>query len=137
MIAHVVSLLDIVDPDVAVSFHCAARNGDINAVVDMLRAGMPVNCFDDNDRTALHWAALNNRVDVVHVLLESGVNINWQNLWGNTPLMEAVKRNNTVVMEMLLQYGADQSIVDEEGITALEIARILNYEEAIRLLEKY
>ena len=136
MIARI-SLLEIVDQKVVDRFHQAAIDGDVNVVVDMLRAGVPVHCCDKYDSTALLWAAFHSRIDVVNVLMKSEANINRQNRHGYTPLMRAAFDNSTDVIEVLLHDCADRSIVDVKGNTALDLAREFNYKEAIRLLEKY
>ena len=132
-----VSLLEIVDQDVVKRFMDAARFGDVNVVVDMVREGVPVDCYDEYDSTALNWAALYNNIDVVNVLLESGANVNWQDRSSFTLLMGAAMSNSTGVMEVLLHHGADRSFVDEKGKIALDLARLYNHKEAIRLLENY
>lgn len=132
-----VSLLEIVDPDVAKRFIYAAGAGDVNLVVNMLHDGVPVDCFDEHGETALLWAAFNNHNDVANVLAKSGADVSWQDRYGNTPLIRAANRNNTDVMEVLLHHGADPSIVDVIGRTALDYARLRECEEAIQLLKKY
>ena len=127
-----VSLLEI-DPHVKCLI-LAARDGEVNVVVDILRDGSHVDCCNE---TALFVAAINNRSDVAKVLLENGANIIWQNRFGNTPLIHAARFNNARVMEVLLHHGADPSIVDGYGRTALGVAREKDCEEAILLLEKY
>ena len=131
------SLLEIVDPDVVGRFIHAAREGDVNAVVDMLREGVPVDCCDTVDQTALSCAVFFNHINVVNLLLESGANVNRQHRSGVTPLIVAAMMNYTNVMEVLLHHGADRSFVDEKGKTALDLARLYNHKEAIRLLENY
>ena len=71
------------------------------------------------------------------MLLESGANVNWQDRSSFTLLMGAAISNSTGVMEVLLHHGADRSFVDEKGKTALDLARLYNHKEAIRLLENY
>ena len=51
--------------------------------------------------------------------------------------MGAAISNSTGVMEVLLHHGADRSFVDEKGKTALDLARLYNHKEEIRLLENY
>ena len=137
MLIACVSLLEIIDPDVAELFTDAARKGDANAVVNMLHEGVPVDCCNQYDLTALHCAAFANRTDVANVLLESGANVNRQNRSGRTPLMQAAMMNSTDVIEVLLRHGADRSMEDIKGDTALDRARTHNHKETMRLLKKY
>ena len=103
----------------------------------MLRAGVPVDCWEEYNQTALHSAAWNNHIDVANVLMENGANINQQDRHGITSLMRAATVNSTDIMEVLLHHDADRYIVDEGGKTALDWARLFSRKEAIRLLEKY
>jgi ankyrin repeat protein len=51
-----------------------------------------------------------------------------------TPLHEAARSGNAPICALLLKAGADPSILDGEGKTALDLARSLNRENAIRVL---
>jgi hypothetical protein len=47
-------------PDLNFAFLDAAKNGDINSVIDALLCGAHVNAVRRDGNTALHWAAKNN-----------------------------------------------------------------------------
>ena len=129
-----ISLLELVDPKDISRFHDAARNGDVNVIVDMLRAGVPVNCCYNDNQMALHWAAVENRINVVNVLLGSGANVNRPNRHNYTPLTEAAIKNHTDSSKCccVMVY-----VKNMYGYTALDLARRFNHEDAIRLLENY
>ena len=135
-VAHV-SPLEI-DTAIVNRFHRAADRGDIRMILEMLRAGVPIDCRDTDGYTALLWAAMLKRTGVVYELLRKGADVNAQSCGGATPLHHVTLRNYTVLMKALLQHGADLSIMDKHGVKPLDLARIGKNEEVIHfLLEQY
>ena len=114
----------------------AAFEGDIQSVVELLDAGMPVN-IRDHGWTSLHGAAGTNCTDLVLLLLQKGAHVNELSNTGMTPLHRAAGRNRTDVIRILLQHGASTNIKDHHNRTPLDIAHLMNRKEAIRLLELF
>jgi hypothetical protein len=56
-------------------------------------------------------------------LIEDGIDINDRDDLGNTPLMTAIWFRNARVAKMLIEKGADLTAVNNEGKTALDLAR--------------
>ena len=110
-----VSLLET-DTAIVNRFHRAADRSDICIILEMLRAGVPIDCRDTDGYTALLWAAMLKRTSVVYELLRKGADVNAQSCGGATPLHHATLRNYTVLMKALLQHGADLSIMDKHGV---------------------
>jgi hypothetical protein len=52
----------------------AARTGDADGVLALLRAGVNVEAKDKDGKTSLMWAAEKGHVNIVHMLLGKGVN---------------------------------------------------------------
>ena len=48
---------------------------------------------------------------------------------GRTALYHAARKNRPLVVKLLLENGADKSIKDNNGVTALNLAKKLNYKE--------
>ena len=115
----------------------AAHFNDVTEVVDMLRAGIPIDSTDENGYTALYWATDSNHADIVSKLLKNGADVNVQTGHGWTPLHTAADKNNVGIMFTLRAHGADTSVRNIRGQTALDVARMFNREEAIVLLENY
>lgn len=115
----------------------AAHFNDVTEVVDMLRAGIPIDSTDENGYTALYWATDSNHTDIVTKLLKNGADVNVQTGHGWTPLHTAADKNNVGIMITLLDHDADSSVRNIRGQTALDVARMFNREEAILLLENY
>ena len=97
---------------------------------------MPVD-IDDVFGTALTRAAWNNQTDVARVLLVRGANVNKRGRFGWTSLHETAASNSINVMRILLQHGASADIKDDNDETPIEVARRLNNEEAVCLLQQY
>ena len=128
-------LLDF-DPAIVERFHGAAEQRDFCVVVEMLRAGVPVDIRDEYGITTLHWAAFFNRRDVIYEMLKNGADVNVQDRIGRTPLHRAAYSNSTDAIKVLLLHGADSSIMDGDGKTPFNVARSIKREEVICLLEQ-
>ena len=131
-----VSLLEI-NSQLVKRFLDAAHFNDVHEVVDMLRAGVPIDSRDKDGYTALYWAVFSNHTEIVHELLKKGADVNVQNRYHWTPLHAAAQEGNTDIMKDLLQNDADPSILNSKGQTALDVALMFNKEGAAQLLEGY
>lgn len=99
-------LLGVHDPT---SLFNAIHQGDLNAVIILLRRGASVNSFSDhNDSvTPLFTAVRHGLYDIAKVLLENGACVNVA--CGNdhdSPLGVAARHNMCDMAELLLQYKA-------------------------------
>ncbi len=120
----------------------AAKNGDLKALKEALKAGADVHAKDAKGMTALIVAiepmmhnpfankAKINEVDVAHritlvkELLNMGVDVNVQGYHGLTALMAAVGSDNVVITKELLHAGADVNAQGPMG-TVLMLAIML------------
>jgi ankyrin repeat protein len=71
---------------------------------------------------------------MVRDLLKHGAPVNARQQHGWTPLHAAAQNGNLEIIEILLQNGADPSIKNEEGVTALDLARKQNRTDVVNRL---
>lgn len=83
-------------------------------------AGIDLNKVDINGRTFLH---MTRKPDIAAFLIEKGLDVNEKDNGGNTPLHTASKAGIAAVVQALLQAGANPTIKNNEGKTALDIAK--------------
>lgn len=88
--------------------------------------------------TPLFYAAVRGDVEVAKILLADGANVNWQDVQGWTPLYLTVKngdKNVKEVITLLIRSGADPNIPDENGCTALHLAKKQKKTDLVQLME--
>lgn len=98
----------------------AVMNGQSQVVQRLLEAGANPNEADDR-MPALHWASNRGYIEVIDSLLAHGANQNATNAKGENALFYVQRRD---VLEHLLKVGTDPCMVDLEGNTAADNARI-------------
>lgn len=106
--------------------HQAARQGDRKAIRALHRLGTSIDAADELGMTPLHAAASCNRIDSIQALLALDANIDAQDENGQTPLHKAVDcRSMDAVQELRTSHKvrADENIRDDNGNTALDLAR--------------
>lgn len=82
----------------------------------------------------LMLAAGLGHVDIVRLMIESGINANGRGLKQRTPLMAAAAFDRPEVVKALLAKGADPAARDEDGNTALAVARDKGNDKVVALL---
>ncbi|MEZ6133658.1 MAG: DUF4253 domain-containing protein [Pirellulaceae bacterium] len=84
----------------------AIGNGDLEAVVELLDRGHPVDEVDSHGRSALMCAVWEYNPDLVQLLVERGADVNFQSPTGARPLL-AHPNLMVKITKMLLRAGAD------------------------------
>lgn len=121
-------------------FLFAGANGQTELVKLFLKNGARFDVFNRYNGTALIPACERGHVETVKVLAHTeGFPINHVNRLGWTALMEAVILGDgslkyQQIVQILKDKGA-KDIADKDGITALEHAKSLAYEEIVKILE--
>jgi ankyrin repeat protein len=93
----------------------------------LIEQGASLGAQDELGRTALFPQAERANVDNVRLLLEEGLEVNHRDLTGRTPLIAAVSGHWDVerveaVVRLLLEHGADPTVVNDDGLRAVDIA---------------
>jgi uncharacterized protein len=110
-----------------------ARNGDLDAVVQMVDAGVPVNLTNSAGDTLLILAAYHLHPDLVRALLERGADHSRVNDKGQTALAAAVFRQHRGIVTDLLQAGADPDLGPK---SAVAIATFFDLPDMLTLLRR-
>ena len=76
-----------------------------------------------------------NIAEIIDVLVEAGAEVNLQNVYGETALMYLAGFESPVSTTRLLELGADPFLKDEDGKTALDLAKERDKQENIAILE--
>lgn len=97
----------------------AAFKGNKQAVLDLIAHGAAVN---KAGWTPLHYAAAVGAVDIATLLLERKADIDAPSPTGITPLMLAAREGKDEAVKLLLARGADAKLVNNEKLTAEQIA---------------
>ena len=132
------SYMALKDLGASVTLHAACGVGFFkNLAIPMIEAAPPPPRSEPI--TPLHFAARTNNYDVVKALIEKGYDVNARSKVGylSTPLHWAVMEGRADMATLLLWKGADPTIKDVEGLTPLEQAKKLQFEEVVKLLEDW
>ncbi len=125
-------------PDLDISIHQAALEGQINMVRKMLTEGLDANKIDEDGRTPLMYAAFNGRDEIIKILIEKGAMINACDTNGRTALMMASSGPYPATVKTLLDHQADPDLTDkEEHFTALMYAAAEGQLDVVRILLAY
>lgn len=120
----------------------AGAEGLFDFVRASVAAGADTTLTNRFGGTALIPAADRGHVDIVKELLAtSDVNIDHVNNLGWTALLEAIllgdgEARHQEIVKLLVEYGADVNLADSQGVTPLQHARRLGYEEMVHTLYK-
>jgi ankyrin repeat protein len=112
----------------------AVRQGDVQAVRAVLKAGADVNQPEGDGATPLHWAAHRDSTELVRVLLGAGASAQAANDLGITPLHLAAANGNIETIRLLLEKRANANAAAASGVTPLMEAARHGSVDAVRLL---
>jgi ankyrin repeat protein len=119
-----------VAPDVI----AAVRAGDVDRVRELLLAGSPSDCLDENTgASALAIVCEQGDLQLARLLLDHGANPNYMGAtaW---PLQAAAGRGDANLVELLLQYDAEVHVQDEDGGSPLIDAATAGHLEIVEIL---
>ncbi|XP_060771629.1 ankyrin-2 [Neoarius graeffei] len=116
------------------SFLRAARAGNIEKVLELLKGGQDISTCNQNGLNALHLAAKEGHVELVEELLERGATVNSATKKGNTALHIASLAGQKEVAKLLVKRGADVNSQSQNGFTPLYMAAQENHLDVVRYL---
>ncbi|BGP00110.1 Ankyrin repeat-containing domain protein [Rhodotorula toruloides] len=98
---------------------------------------MGTDFVDEAPPSRLHELAISGDANALEAFLRDKAardSVNERDSYGYTALHLAVDRGNSGAVRALLDAGADRSIQDEDGNTALDLARLAEHEDLVTLL---
>jgi len=110
----------------------AAYLGNKHAVETLIAHGAQVN---KEGWSPLHYAATSGSDAIVDILVAHAASLDATSLHGLTPLMMAVQSNKTITVKFLLNAGANPMLKNEQGLSALDIAKKLEFWGMIEILD--
>jgi ankyrin repeat protein len=112
-------------PDGFTPVALAAFFGQLAAAKALIAAGADVNAAAKNGLKvqALHAAVAGRNLEIVKAVLAAGADPNAQQQAGFRPIHEAGTNANRGLAELLISHGADPSLTNDEGKSAIDLAR--------------
>ncbi|KAK2665665.1 hypothetical protein Ddye_004239 [Dipteronia dyeriana] len=121
---------DFIAGDVVAEFETpwwtAAKKADDSALKQLIEAedGRDIDAVDKDGRTALLFVSGLGSEPCVKVLAEAGANLDYRdNSGGLTALHMAAGYVKPGVVKLLVEFGADAEVVDDRGLTPLDLAK--------------
>ncbi|XP_071383289.1 neurogenic locus notch homolog protein 1 [Centroberyx affinis] len=121
-------------PDGSVVLIRAVRSGLDRVVLELLRAGVPVNNTDHTGRSALHWACSVNHLSLTRTLIRYGSAVDLQDNKGETALFLSALHGCYDTARLLLINGANLELHDRRGRRPIDVAREGIHHQVLELL---
>lgn len=112
----------------------AAKDGNAEAVKQILDRGADVNVATSKGKRALMLAASEGHADVARLLVARGAEVDAADEYGTTALIVAATAGHTEVAALLLEHGADPTARDSSGGSPLVNATFFGHTETVKLL---
>ncbi|RAL39566.1 hypothetical protein DM860_003099 [Cuscuta australis] len=116
--------------------HICVGNGDDEGLRNALAAGADKDEEDSEGRTALHFACGYGEVKCAQILLEAGAKVDALDKNKNTALHYAAGYGRKECVSLLLENGAAVTFQNMDGKTPIEVAKLNNQQDVLKLLEK-
>ncbi|XP_048860481.1 ankyrin-1-like isoform X4 [Brienomyrus brachyistius] len=120
--------------DAATSFLRAARSGNLDKALDLIKNGIDINTANQNGLNGLHLASKEGHVKMVLELLHNGIVLETTTKKGNTALHIASLAGQEQVVTELVNYGANVNAQSQKGFTPLYMAAQENHLEVVKFL---
>jgi uncharacterized protein len=114
----------------------AARDGDLDRVLILIKQGAAVSIQDRSGTAPLHAAAANGHEEIVQALLAAKADVNLRDSSGRTALMAAAANRQAGIVAALLAAKADVQTRDAEGKSALILAALAGDAGIVRVLHQ-
>jgi ankyrin repeat protein len=99
------------------------RIADDRCALALLNAGTDSSLRHESGAMPVHLAAASNYLGALHALLERRPqDVDAKTNIGITPLMMAATEGHADAVKLLVKFGADLALVDQDGLTARDVA---------------
>ena len=116
----------------------AVRQQESKSVRDLLQNGADIEQMDSDRETALLIAVNDvSNIAMARLLLERGANVNAKGKEGFSALHYAVAGNQPEMIALLLKHGADVEAKTGRGMTPRALAKALQKENDLAVLNSY
>nr|KAJ0185836.1 hypothetical protein LSAT_V11C900503850 [Lactuca sativa] len=116
--------------------HQTASTGDVEGLKKAIESGADKDEEDSEGRTALHFACGYGEVKCAQVLLEAGAKVDALDKNKNTALHYAAGYGRKECVALLLDNGAAVTLQNMDGKTPIDVAKLNNQNDVLKLLEK-
>ena len=118
---------NIMDSQMHTPLHHAAKRGDVDGTIQLLKMNANVNVADARGITPLHVAACQNHPTIVRLLCAAGADVDARHYSGadcihdrslilrKSALHFAAERSHMEVIEALLEHGACPQVRSDDG----------------------
>ncbi len=112
----------------------AAREGQPEALREILKHNPRLNRINKNGYTALHIAVISGNTTCVELLVEHGIDINIKSKGEDTALHKAILQQNPEMVELLLKKGANPNIDNGRSYRPIDLAILKEDEQIVKML---
>ncbi|CAL0310979.1 unnamed protein product [Lupinus luteus] len=126
---------DVGNEDESIVHHTASV-GDVEGLKSALASGADKDEEDSEGRTALHFSCGYGEVKCAQVLIEAGAKVDALDNNKNTALHYAAGYGRKECVALLLENGAAVTLQNLDGKTPIDVAKLNNQHEVLKLLEK-
>jgi uncharacterized protein len=116
------------------AFINAVKQGHVEVVQELIKAGVNVNAPNKSGNTALRYAAERGHAHIVEFFIGIGIDKNMQDFFGQTAFMKAALFKRTRIVHEFIAASADINAQYENYSTALMHAACEDYVEMTELL---
>lgn len=116
--------------------HYSAKH-PLHVTESLVKSGADVHMRDIDLSTTLQAAATAQNKDLVEYYIQKGVDPKNIDLSGNTVLLDAVSTWNIDIIKIILKTDVDININNENGFTALDLAKLRDKDDIVKLLKQH
>ncbi|CAN6308464.1 unnamed protein product [Urochloa humidicola] len=117
--------------------HHTASVGDVEGLTKALEEGADKDEEDSEGRRGLHFACGYGELQCAQVLLDAGAAVDAVDKNKNTALHYAAGYGRKECVALLLDSGAAVTLQNLDGKTPIDVAKLNNQEDVLKLLEKH